>query len=73
MTVSELKELLIGVDDDMQVVIPTNSIFDGVFYTPDYTESGVNLFGEDTDPNEELFLLAPTGFSDDEIKTHELN
>ncbi len=45
MKVKELKQLLEGVDDNMDVLIPTSQEFDGVFAHPCLQESGVSKMG----------------------------
>lgn len=64
MTVAELKNLLEGVADDMEVVIPMNPEFDGFFQGPCSYESGVGELAvpEATD----FFIIVPCGFFDKE-------
>lgn len=45
MKVKDLKKLLVGVDDEMNVLIPTSGEFDGVFSLPCIEESGVSMMG----------------------------
>jgi len=69
MTVGELKELLEGLDDEMEVLIPLDSfVYDGKFMSPCIEESGVvQLDNPDNilSPSETTFLLVPCGFFDD--------
>lgn len=77
MTVKELRELLVGVPDDMEVLIPMDATgFDGMFLRPCTEESGVAELGdseEDLDKDEveklihpasteKSFVIAPCGF-----------
>lgn len=64
MTVKELKKLLKKAPDDMQVLIPINGEFDGMFFSPCMGESGVSELGIDDegDETESTFLLVPHGF-----------
>lgn len=89
MTVGRLKELLEGVDDEMQVLIPLTQEFDGAFYSPCSKESGVLQIGPEDGlsqeeieemillgkplPEEDRFILIPCGFSDEKDHSHELN
>jgi len=55
MTVKDLKELLNGVDENMDVIVPLNAGdgFDGVFFSPCTEESGEGEMGlEDLDEEE---------------------
>lgn len=78
MKVWELKELLEEADDQMEVLIPTSMVFDGVFISPCDGESGVADLGfyEDEDDEAEAallnkpttrkdFVLVPHGFFDE--------
>lgn len=68
MTVGELKELLEGIDDNVEVLIPLDKeVADGFFYSPCFETSGeieVNVDGlEDLDfITEKSFVLVPCGF-----------
>lgn len=88
MVVGDLRQMIEGVDDEMQVLIPLTQEFDGVFYSPCIMESGVTEMGgdEDVSPDdvEELalvdklemrkeFCLVPCGFSEERDHSHELN
>lgn len=76
MTVKELKQLLDGVPDEMEVLIPTGEQFDGVFRYPCVVESGVSEMGMYDEEEEaeakllgkevtkESFLLVPCGYFD---------
>ena len=66
MKVKDLKILLKGVDEDMDVLIPLNPIFDGMFKHPCIVESGVGELGvnENLKTTQEMFLLVPCGFFD---------
>jgi len=60
MTVKELKELLADMPDDMEVLIPTESFFNGLFVSPCMVESGeIDIHGE---KEQEAFALVPCGF-----------
>jgi hypothetical protein len=89
MTVGELRKLIEGADDDMQVLIPLTQEFDGAFYSPCSHDSGVSQMGTDNDLTEEdikemellnkpipevpALLLIPCGFGEEKDHTHELN
>jgi hypothetical protein len=89
MTVKDLNEMLLGVDENMQVLIPINKEFDGMFYSPCNIESGVNTVGTDNDlseddvqemellgkelPEENVFMFVPCGFFEEKDHSHELN
>jgi len=45
MTVKELKQLLEGVDDNIDVLIPTSEEFNGIFFSPCLVESGISKMG----------------------------
>ena len=45
MKVKELKQLLEGVDDEMDVLIPSSNEFDGLFFSPCLLDSGVSQMG----------------------------
>lgn len=78
MTVGELKNLLEGVDDNTEVLIPLNAGdgFDGMFFSPCAEESGIGEMGIVDGDEEDLvemellgkktteqeFLLVPHGF-----------
>jgi hypothetical protein len=67
MKVKDLKKLLKGVDDEMDVLIPLNGEFDGFFKSPCIEESGVNELGigdEEDNETEKSFILVPCGFFD---------
>lgn len=68
MNVKQLKKLIKGLPDDMDVLIPTSEIFDGYWYTPCAGESGINEmeFDEDSDERVPTFILVPHGFFDEE-------
>jgi hypothetical protein len=67
MKVKDLKELLKGVDEEMDVLIPLSGEFDGFFKHPCKAESGVNELGidEDSDETAPSFILVPCGFFDE--------
>ncbi len=65
MTVKELKQLLKDVDDNMLVLIPASTEFDGHFLSPCPSESGVGEMGLDEDEFETNFLIVPHGFFDE--------
>ena len=81
MNVGQLKILLDGVADDVQVLIPLDTnCFDGFFYKPCIEESGeadtpIDGFEDYDFMSEKSFLLVPRGFFDDvpEDTSHELN
>lgn len=89
MTVGELKKILEGVNEDMQVLVPFTTIFDGRFYSPCSIESGVAGLGTDMYineedikemellnkpiPQEDSFLIVPCGFTEEKDHSHELN
>jgi|GEM_PF-2423888 len=64
MKVKDLKQLLAEADDDLDVLIPMNGEFDGMFKHPCVEESGVTELGlnEDSDETKPAFLLVPCGF-----------
>lgn len=53
MTVKDLRELLNDAPDEMQVLIPVNPVFDGMFISPCIEESGVSDLGLYEDENDE--------------------
>lgn len=71
MNVGQLKQLLEGVDDDVEILIPFDaSMFDGLFYSPCIDESGegdsiTSDFNETGMASEKSFLLLPHGFFDE--------
>jgi hypothetical protein len=89
MTVKRLRELLEGVNDNVQVLIPMTQEFDGAFYSPCSEDSGLTQVGTATDlteedikemellnkpiPEEDAFLLIPCGFDEEKEHKHELN
>lgn len=89
MNVGELKALLEGVDDNLQILIPVTHEFDGRFYSPCKIESGKSTCGLDSElteedieemellnkpiPEEDCFLLLPCSFGEELDKSHELN
>lgn len=89
MTVGQLKALLEGVDESMQVYIPASEVFDGKFVPANFEDSGVTTMGmgdydeEDLkemellnkpiEDEEDYFLLVPKGFWDEESNEHYLN
>lgn len=65
MKVKDLKQMLEGVDDEMEVLIPMDmNCFDGMFLHPCIEESGVADMGddyfEDEEELEEAILLGKT-------------
>ena len=71
MTVKELRELLNEVDDDsIEVLIPVNAEFDGLFRSPCMGESGLGELPIDEEDDEMLgetkdyFLILPHGFGE---------
>lgn len=64
MKVKDLKQLLADADDDLDVLIPMNGEFDGMFKHPCVEESGVLELGvdEDSDKTEPAFVLVSCGF-----------
>jgi len=64
MTVGDLKKLMKGVKDDVEVLIPMSEDFDGMFTSPCIGESGLQQLGidEETEETVPAFLLAPHGF-----------
>ncbi len=78
MTVGILKGLLEGVDDEMQVLIPTSPTFDGIFVSPCEVHSGPAEMGiyDPEDEKEALllgksttrmdFVIVPHGFFNEE-------
>lgn len=89
MTVAQLKKLLEGVDENVQVLIPVSHEFNGAFYSPCSEDSGLSQMGTDPDlteedikemellnkpvPEEPAFLLIPCGFGEEKEHRHELN
>lgn len=67
MKVKDLKAMLKGVDDDMDVYIPTSDRFDGFFKSPCSEASGALELGieEDSDETRPAFCLVPCGFFDE--------
>lgn len=67
MTVKELKQLLKDVDDNMLLLIPASTEFDGRFLSPCVSEGGPGEMGldEDEDEFETNFLIVPHGFFDE--------
>jgi hypothetical protein len=86
MKVIELRKMLEGVDDNIEVLIPVNTdCFDGMFYRPCSCESGVikmaanELTEEEMEkhenlglpvPEKEAFLLAPHGYTEEKLGPH---
>ena len=89
MTVAQLKKLLEGVDENVQVLIPVSHEFDGAFYSTCSEDGGLSQMGTDPDlteedikemellnkpvPEEPAFLLIPCGFGEEKEHRHELN
>jgi len=89
MTIKQLKKLLEGLEDNMKVLIPTSSEFDGMFYSPCPEDSGVSQIGTDANldeedikemellnkqiPEESVFMLIPCGFGEEIEHTHLFN
>lgn len=88
MTVGQLKELLVGVDDNTMVYIPVQQEFDGHLYSPCIIDSGVGEISDDPNMGEEefetrlnlgtlkgkeAFLLLPCENEKDKNHLHELN
>lgn len=88
MTVGELRNKLLGVDDSLTVLIPVSDEFNGAFYSPCVEETGVKKMGteyiseeEITEmqllnkqiPEEDSFILTPCGFWEEKSNLHELN
>lgn len=89
MKVSELKELIEGVNGDVQILIPMSMEFDGTWYSPCSEDSGLTKVGtgewiseEDEKemlllgkeiPEEDAFLLMPCGFGEEKDHKHTLN
>jgi len=67
MTVKDLRNMLEGVSDDMDVLIPMTGEFDGYFKHPCIEESGVSELGvnENLGTTAESFILVPCGFFDE--------
>jgi hypothetical protein len=68
MKVKDLINLLIGVNGDMDVLIPTGAKFDGCFYKPCVKDSRVTELGisDETEETEPAFTLVPCGFFDED-------
>lgn len=73
MTVGDLKEMLEGVDNEMEVIIPMNAEFDGIFRSPCAGETGViEITAEDIEDDDideftqmkEVFAILPHGFGE---------
>lgn len=64
MKVKDLKKLLEGVDDEMDVFIPMNPEFDGYFQHPCIAETGVTGLGVSETKEEPAFVIVPHGFFD---------
>lgn len=64
MTVGELKFLLRGIADDVEVMIPVSFEDEGLFISPDADETGLaDMEAEDGGINPEpAFLIVPYGF-----------
>jgi len=64
MKVKDLRKLMDGVDDEMDVLIPLTHEFDGYFKHPCIEESGVAELGvnENLGTTEKSFVLVPCGF-----------
>lgn len=68
--------MLIGVDDEMEVLIPMSAEFDGYFKHPCTSDSGVAELGvnENLGTTKDAFVLAPCAYYDaNKDCTHELN
>lgn len=76
MTVKQLKKMLKGVPDNVQVLCPLNGEFDGQFFSPCTEESGhveMGLYESEEDEKEAkllnkpvtspTFILVPCGFT----------
>lgn len=88
MNVGQLRSLLEGLSDDIQVLIPMSSEFDGMFYTPCMADSGVSkmmlddvseedirereLLGQPIG-DEDTFCLVPCGYYEEHDDRHKLN
>lgn len=70
MTKKDLLELLKDIPDDMEIYIPTSMEFEGQFYTPCQVDSGVQIMGMENMQEEEMFILVPCGFFDEEEDDH---
>jgi len=89
MKVKDLRELLEGVDDEVDVLMPYDmSEFTGMFLHPCVEDSGISELGtEDLDdedfaelellnkkpPSEKSFILVPCGFFEEHDNAHENN
>ena len=64
MTVGELKFLLRGIADDVEVMIPVSFEDEGMFISPDSDETGLaDMESEDGGiSSEPAFLIVPYGF-----------
>lgn len=65
MKVKDLRQLLEGLDEDMDVLIPMTDTFDGYWKHPCLEESGPAELGmteEEYGPTETSFVLVPCGF-----------
>lgn len=75
MIVKDLRKLLQGVPDDLEVLIPVNAEFDGLFRSPCVGENGVSQIsvsedGHDDDEydmeQKDVFMILPHGFSEEQ-------
>ena len=67
MKVKNLKMLMDGVDDEMEVLIPSSTTFNGLLLSPCENESGVSQVpttDDELNPQErDVFILAPHGYT----------